>query len=106
MSEHTKAEELKQKLHSETAKIAWHELQRFFAGGSVLWVSSTLDLVETAALFANDDSLALQALVEQGLVTAPSNSQATRWYDCKAYLWSVVVAPFVLVQELSAEEIR
>ena len=101
MSENIQGEDLKQKLHSETAMISWDELQRFFAGGSVLWVSSTLDLVETAMQFAIDDSAALKPLLEQELIAAPTNSQAQQWYAAKAELWSVVVAPFVLVQEFS-----
>ena len=89
-----------QKLHSETATIRWSELQRFFAQGAVLWLSKDLDLVKTAALFANDQSALLKPLLEAKKVAAPSNDQARQWVDNDALLWSVVVAPFVLVQEL------
>lgn len=90
---------LKQKLHSETARIAWSELQRFFAQGSVLWLSDDYDLIEVAVHFAEDNADTLQALMSAGGLAAPTNDQARKWYDDKAELWSVVVAPFVLVQE-------
>ena len=36
----------KEKVNLETAKIHWKDLQRFFAKGEAVWVSSELDLVE------------------------------------------------------------
>ena len=90
---------LLEKLHSETAQISWLELQRFFAQGVVMHVASETDLVEVAVLFAQDESEKLKSLVESNKVCAPSNDQARDWFEREAVLWSVVVAPFVLVQE-------
>ena len=33
-------------IHGQTSKIAWRELARFFAGGKVLLVDKSLNLVE------------------------------------------------------------
>lgn len=93
-----------EKLHSETAKIAWLELQRFFAQGAVLWLSSDLDLVKTAVLLAEDKSAQVQQLLESKQLAPPSNQQARKWVDADAQLWSVVVAPFVLVQEIETSK--
>ena len=90
---------LLEKLHSETAQISWLELQRFFAQGVVMYVDSSLDLVEVAMLFAKDDSSKIEGLLECKKVCAPGNDQARGWFEREALLWSVVVAPFVLVQE-------
>lgn len=90
---------LKQKLHSETARIAWTELQRFFAQGSVMWLSDDYDLIEVAVNFAEDNAEQLREIIDAGHLAAPSNAQARDWYQRDAELWSVVVAPFVLVQE-------
>ena len=90
---------LLEKLYSETAQISWLELQRFFAQGLVMNVDPSLDLPEVALMFAEDKSKELALLVESSQVSAPSNDQARVWYAQEAELWSVVVAPFVLVQD-------
>ena len=90
---------LLEKLYSETAQISWLELQRFFAQGLVMNVDSSLDLPKVAVMFAEDNSKELALLVESEQVMAPSNEQARIWFEQRAELWSVVVAPFVLVQD-------
>lgn len=90
---------LKQKLHSETALMPWRELQRFFAKGVVIVVDSSLDLVATAMMFAEDRANDLLPHTDSGAVAAPTNDQARNWYLSDVDLWSVVVAPYVLVQE-------
>jgi len=35
-------------LNLETSRIAWEELQRFFASGKAIFVSGTLDLIDVA----------------------------------------------------------
>ncbi len=94
-------ESVKQKLLTETAKINWHELQRFFAQGAVLWVDSSLDLIHVAAQFAQDNAKELESLLSDLRIRQPSNDQARDWYHNDAQLWSVVVAPYVLIQEIS-----
>ncbi len=79
--------------------MPWRDLQRFFAQGAVLWVHADLDLVHTASLFADDDAAALEPLLSELKVRQPSNQQARDWYERSAELWSVVVAPYVLVQD-------
>jgi len=94
-----------QKLHSETALMHWVDLQRFYAQGKVLHISKALNLVETAVLFANDDAQSLEPLITSEKVSAPSNDQARDWFSVNAELWTVVVAPYVLVQEASEAEL-
>lgn len=89
---------LQEKLFSETARITWHELQRFFAQGVVLHVDESLDLIDVAVFMASDNANELQPLIEKGLVAAPTNDAARVWYEQNTELWSVVVAPYVLVQ--------
>ena len=50
---------LRAKLNGETSRMPWHELQRFFAGGSMIVVDDTLDLVEVALRIARDDKAAV-----------------------------------------------
>lgn len=90
---------LVQKLHSETALIRWHDLQRYFAQGVVIVVGDSVNLVETAVLFAEDHADEISKLLNSVIISYPSNDQARGWYSANVELWSVVVAPYVLVQE-------
>lgn len=90
---------MKQKLHEETALIAWKELQRFFAQGIVMWVHEDHDLVEIGTFIAQDQVIEIEALMESSKFAVVSDDQAKKWFDQDISLWSLVVAPFVLVQE-------
>ena len=90
---------LVEKLHSETALMHWKDLQRFFAQGRVFYVSPCLDLVKIASWLANDQSSELLEHIDAGAIVQPSNEQARTWYNGNAELWTVVVAPYVLIQE-------
>ena len=91
----------KEKLHLETGKVSWLELQRFFAKGEAIWVSNELDLVEVAYQFSLDDKNTVQNWLANKKVAVVSDNQALEWFESNTELWAVVVKPFVLVQELS-----
>lgn len=89
---------LRAKLNSETARIAWSELARFHAQGSVLAVVPDLDMVEVATVLARDDSARLKQWLDGGQVAHVSDEQAQQWTAQEMELWAVVVAPWVVVQ--------
>ena len=89
---------LRQEIHAETAKIAWTELQRFFAAGKAVYVSPDLDLVETALQISNDNSALIKQWMANGKLAPVSDDQARYWIDTDATVWAVVVKPWVLVQ--------
>jgi len=89
-----------QNLVYETAKIAWKELQRFYAKGTVIHVNEALDLVQVATAFSNDDSVLVGAWMKSEQVGAVADSQALEWFENNAEVWAVTVAPFVLVQSI------
>ena len=91
---------LKSKLNLETAKISWHELQRSFAQGKVIVINNSLDLIDTAYKLAGDDTVYFSENVDKNLINSVSNDQARVWYEDNALFWSVVVAPWVLIQEI------
>lgn len=90
---------MRAQLNTETAQADWTELQRFFAKGMLIQVSSTLDLVEVAAHIACDDSASVQAWMAAGQVAKLADETAADWHDRSPVLWAVVVAPWILVQE-------
>ncbi|HJV53698.1 MAG TPA: DUF2288 domain-containing protein [Noviherbaspirillum sp.] len=90
---------LRTKLNGETARFQWKELQRFFAAGTVIAVSSELDLVDVAVRIANDDKDAVAQWMDEGRVGRVSDEQASAWQQADAALWTVVVKPWILVQQ-------
>jgi hypothetical protein len=87
-----------QKLHSETAKISWHDLQPHFARGSLMVLDPALDLVQIAFDFAQDQTDRLKSLIHSKQIGPPDDNQAKCWYLSNAEFWAVVVSPFVLIQ--------
>lgn len=89
---------LRQEYHSQTARIHWHDLQTYYAHGSVVSVAPPLNLVEVAVQLGLDNTSIFQGWIETGDVAAVSDEQALAWYDTNQELWAVVAAPWVLVQ--------
>jgi hypothetical protein len=86
-------------LLGETAKIGWHELERFFARGMLLRVARDLDLVSVAEAIANDDTGQVSRWLAAGLVERVQAETATDFAARDPELWAVVVSPWVCVQE-------
>lgn len=89
---------LRSKINQETATLPWEELLRHFAGGNVLAVAQSMDLVDVALCMANDDAAQVGAWLADGRIARVSDAQAQSWLEQDARLWSVVVKPWVLVQ--------
>lgn len=86
------------KMNLETSRIAWKELQRFFASGAAIYVSPGLDLIEVAYQISEDNKDAVLNWMGTGQVAKVSDEQAQAWYEGDADVWAVVVSPYVLVQ--------
>lgn len=91
-------EKLQAKLVLETARLPWTELQRFYARGQVVNVAPELDLIAVAVAVAEDDKRQVEPWLAQGLFGEVKPAQAQAWFDRQVSLWTVVVAPWVLVQ--------
>ena len=89
---------IRAKLNSETAKLGWKELQRFFANGKLLYVNSDLDLIDVAFAIQQDDRIKVQQWMEQTQLSQVSDLQAKDWLANNSLLWTVVVKPWILVQ--------
>jgi hypothetical protein len=85
-------------INLETSRIAWKELQRYFASGSAIFVSEDLDLVEVAVQISKDNREQVAQWMDAGQIARVSDAQALAWYEADADVWAVVVRPYVLVQ--------
>jgi hypothetical protein len=88
------------KINQETSRIAWKELQRFFATGAAVLVASDLDLVEVAFQISEDNRQQVAQWLSAGKVGKVTDEQALAWYEADADVWAVVVSPYVLIQEV------
>ncbi len=93
-------DELRLRLLGETAKIGWNELQRFYASGRVITVAPGTDLIDVACCLAADNKELLDEYLQKDQVVRAEDSHAQRWHDEDSLVWAVVVAPWVLVQEV------
>ena len=100
MTTSTQQEILRAKVNLETSRIAWKELQRFFASGGAIAVSSDLDLVEVAFQISEDNKKQVAQWLAESKIGPVNDAQALAWYEADADVWAVVVSPYVLVQEV------
>ncbi len=90
----------KEKIQLETAKIYWSELQRFFAKGEAIWISTQLDLIDAAYQFSVDNKSQVQEWLNNKTIAQVPDELALEWFNSNTQLWAVVIKPFVLVQEI------
>ena len=88
----------REKLNQETSQIAWKELQKFFATGQAISVSTELDLMDAAYAVSQNDAEKVEQWMTSGKLQPVSDSQAIEWLETDVMVWTVVVKPWVLVQ--------
>lgn len=96
----TSYEELTAHFNAQTAKLAWPELVRHFARGVVIKVSPGMDLVAVAVAMAQDRTEEIEAWTRASQIQRASDDDAREWHEQESAFWAVVVAPWVLVQEI------
>jgi len=99
MNESNRGDIVREKVNLETSKIAWKDLQRFFASGSAVFIAPSLDLVDVAYQFSIDNKIQVAQWLQNNQVALVSDQQAINWVAADAEVWAVVVKPWILVQE-------
>ena len=92
----------REKINQETAEIKWSELQRYFAAGRVVHVDNSLDLVDVALYFTQDNAHKISSLRDAHTCDFVTDEQAKTWIESDAVVWAVVVKPWVLVQAIQS----
>lgn len=99
MTQNPDSGDLRNKLNKETSRIAWKELQTYYARGHIVRVAPELDLLTVASELAADNATLLRQWMETDQVGEISVTDAQRYYDENRELWAVVLMPWVLVQD-------
>lgn len=97
----TDTDVLRANINNETSQINWHELQRFFAGGWLIYVSSNTNLLDVAVAFSLDDKDEVSKWLTSGDVVKVTDEQAKLWHKENTTFWSTVVKPWVLIQPIT-----
>ena len=63
-------------------------------------VSIGTDLIDAALLIAENNATTVQAWLADGSIARAEMSDAEDWHARQPMFWTVVVAPWVLVQEV------
>ena len=92
-------DELRAHLHGETSKLPWVDLEKHFARGVVFKVAKGTDILDVAIVMSRDDKDTLKKWIDDGIVSGAEIEDAKKWHESSASLWTVVVVPWVLVQE-------
>jgi hypothetical protein len=93
-----------QRFEKELAKISFQELQKLFAKGMIVIVSSQVNLIEVAMKLHQDDSAIIELWIKEKKIIRAHDDHAKTWVAQRAELMAVTVAPWVLVQEIVNEE--
>jgi len=91
---------LKRKLNQDTAKIRWQALAEHQQQQAVVEVDSNLDLILVGCEFAQDNHEQVAEWLQSGKLAKVSDEKAEIWRQDDREMWAVVVAPWVLVQQL------
>lgn len=95
---------LRANINNETSQISWQELQRFFAGGWLIYVSSETNLLDVAVAFSLDNKEEVSKWLTSGEVAKVTDEQAKAWHENNTSFWSTVVKPWVLVQPVTRDQ--
>ena len=88
----------KESINLETAKIAWKDLEVYFAAGNVISVSPELDLTEVALQITEDNSEQLKDWTKKGKIDVVTDEQAKNYADKETPVWAVVIKPWIFIQ--------
>jgi hypothetical protein len=95
---------LRANINNETSQINWNELQRFFAGGWLIYVDANANLLDVAVAFSLDNKAEVSKWLTSGEVAKVTDEQAKKWHKDDVSFWANVVKPWVLIQPLNKSE--
>lgn len=97
----TDKEILRANINNETSQIHWHELQRFFAGGWLIFINSNTNLLDVAVAFSMDNKEQVSKWLTSGDIAKVTDEQAREWHKNNTEFWATVIKPWVLIQQVT-----
>lgn len=98
-------QDLRQELAEMVGPAQWRWLSPHASKGSVVLVDSALDLVDVGVAIATDEVSIVNRWIAEALLTKPTPAQLADWGQAQSKQFqSLIVQPFVLVQDLPAAD--
>ena len=88
-------------INQECATAPWNELERFFASGNMISIDKSLDLIEVAYEITMDNTQFIEKEMSSKRIITVDDKQALLWSEQDSLLWTVVIKPWILVQDKS-----
>ena len=89
---------LTEKLKNEIGTANWLLLKPHAERGVLLIIHPQLDLLEVAALVAEDRTEQIQLWLDDSKITRPTQAQMKEWEMGETIFTCIIVQPFVLIQ--------
>ncbi|MUL36743.1 DUF2288 domain-containing protein [Gloeocapsopsis dulcis] len=97
-------QDLRAELAEGLDEAEWNWLIPHVQRDAVIVVTEQLDLVDVGVALASDNTASVQSWIDKELIHKPSVSQLSDWNGDRTKRFnSLIVQPFVLIQELPAE---
>lgn len=98
-------QDLKHELTEMVAPADWAWISPHANRGAVVVVDQSLDLAEVGVAIATDNVTVVNRWIAEALLTKPSPFQLEIWdQTAKKQFQSLIVQPFVLVQDCTTDE--
>ncbi|PSR12582.1 DUF2288 domain-containing protein [filamentous cyanobacterium CCP3] len=98
-------QDLRHELKEMVAPADWAWISPHANRGAVVVVDKSLDLAEVGVAIATDNVPVVDRWIAEALLTKPSPLQLEIWdQTAKKQFHSLIVQPFVLVQDCTADE--
>lgn len=91
---------LREKLRLESGVAEWALLREHIERDAAIIVTTDLDMIEAAYQIARDNTAQVRQWLNDGQLIKPAPEQIIAWQSSEPSFSSVVVAPFVLIQEI------
>ncbi|MBT9313036.1 DUF2288 domain-containing protein [Leptothoe kymatousa] len=97
-------QDLRKELTDMVGPTHWNWLKPHIARDAVVFVDPHLDLVDVGVALTNDNVQSVQRWIGEQLITKPTREQLDAWgiSGPTNQLQSLIVQPYVLVQEILA----
>ncbi|MGC1305685.1 MAG: DUF2288 domain-containing protein [Phormidesmis sp.] len=95
------AEDLRAALTNMMGPVPWELLKPHVQRDAVVVVNPKLDLVDVGLAIATDNTQAVERWITEQLILKPNAEQLARWNSDNQRFTSLIVQPYVLVQDNS-----